>query len=260
MSRVFKLTSIGKSYGSRDVLTDISLEIGPKTISAILGPNGSGKTTLLKIMALLIRPEEGEMELLGHGQVWERDKKSLLELRRRMAMVTQPVYMFQGSVFNNVSYGLRVRSCSSAEQSRRVRQSLEMVGMQDFIDYPARRLSAGEKQKVAIARALVLEPEVLFLDEPTANIDSASAIDIEKTIKSIREQIPEQHSNRDSQCFSSPPRGRPCLHAVGWRTNRIRPNGRAFQPPAGPANRGLYLRRSIFLETGLRRWWRQDGE
>lgn len=188
MNRVFKLTSIGKSYGSRDVLKDISLEIAPKTISAILGPNGSGKTTLLKIMALLIRPEEGELELLGHGQVWERDKKSLLELRRRMAMVTQPVYMFQGSVFNNVSYGLRVRRYSSTEQSRRVRQSLEMVGMQDFYDYPARRLSAGEKQKVAIARALVLEPEVLFLDEPTANIDSASAIDIEKTIKCIREQ------------------------------------------------------------------------
>lgn len=187
MSKVFRLTNIVKTYGSRDVLKHIDLEIDPGSISAILGPNGSGKTTLLKIMALLVRPDKGEMELLGQRVQWNQDPKELLALRRRMAMVTQPVYMFQGSVINNVSYGLRVRGISSAEQNRQVRRSLEIVGMQDFIDYPARRLSAGEKQKVAIARALVLEPEVLFLDEPTANIDSASAIDIEKTIKSIRE-------------------------------------------------------------------------
>lgn len=189
MSKVFKLTDIGKTYGSREVLKNISLEIEAGKICAILGPNGSGKTTLLKIMDLLIQPECGDIELLGRSVSWSQDKKALLDLRRRMAMVTQPVYMFQGSVLNNVSYGLKVRKMSASEQNRRVRRSLEMVGMQDFADYPARRLSAGEKQKVAIARALVLEPEVLFLDEPTANIDSASAIDIEKTIKTIRTQF-----------------------------------------------------------------------
>ncbi len=188
MNRVFRLTDIGKAYGSREVLKNISLEIEPEHISAILGPNGSGKTTLLKIMALLTPPEQGTIEIMGQNVMWKHSKKLLLDLRRRMAMVTQPVYMFQGSVFDNVAYGLKVRGISGAEQHRHVQKSLALMNMQDFTGYPARRLSAGEKQKVAIARALVLEPEVLFLDEPTANIDSASAIDIEKNIKIIRDE------------------------------------------------------------------------
>lgn len=185
MTTQFKLHNISKQYHDREVLRINHLEIPDGKIYTILGPNGSGKTTLLRIMALLLRNDEGSLEVLGEKVEW--NKGQILRLRRQMSMVTQTSFMFQGSVNYNVAYGLRKRKMADREIRRRIGEILEMVGMSAYQEADARTLSGGERQKVAIARALILEPRVLFLDEPTSNIDIASAAEIEKYIKYINE-------------------------------------------------------------------------
>ena len=187
MKTPFKLHKVIKRYGNREVLNIDQLMIPGGKIYTILGPNGSGKSTLLRIMALLLVNDEGELEVLGERVTWE--KGQLLKLRRQMSMVTQTSFMFQGSVNYNVAYGLRARRINEKKVQKRVREVLEMVGMKAYQEADARTLSGGERQKVAIARAVALNPKVLFLDEPTSNIDSASASEIEKYICRInREQ------------------------------------------------------------------------
>lgn len=183
MTTPLQLHKIIKRYGEREVLNVEHLSISGGKISAILGPNGSGKSTLLRIMALLLLNDEGHLEVLGEPVKWE--KKQLLRLRRQMSMVTQTSFMFQGSVNYNVAYGLRVRKMPEKMVRSRVDEVLEMLGMSAYREADARTLSGGERQKAAIARALAVNPRILFLDEPTSNIDISSAAEIEKYIRYI---------------------------------------------------------------------------
>lgn len=183
MTIQFKLHDIVKRYQEREVLNIEHLEIPAGRIYTILGPNGSGKTTLLRIMALLLVNDLGSLEVLDEKVAW--GKSQVLRLRRQMSMVTQTAFMFQGSVFYNVAYGLRKRQTTGGEIKRRVDEALEMVGMSAYREADSRTLSGGERQKIAIARALILKPQVLFLDEPTSNIDMASGAEIEKYIRDI---------------------------------------------------------------------------
>jgi tungstate transport system ATP-binding protein len=183
MTALFRLHNVVKRYGNREVINIENLVIPGGKIYTILGPNGSGKTTLLRIMALLLTNDEGELEVLWQKVRWE--KNQLLQLRRKMSMVTQTAYMFSGTVSYNVGYGLRMRRMKESSIRKRVNQVLEMVGLTAFREASARTLSGGERQKVAIARALAVNPQVLFLDEPTSNIDIASANEIENHIASI---------------------------------------------------------------------------
>ncbi|NLV22083.1 MAG: ATP-binding cassette domain-containing protein, partial [Syntrophomonadaceae bacterium] len=144
------------------------------------------KSTLLRIMALLLINDEGELEVLGEKVSWE--KEQLLHLRRQMSMVTQTAFMFQGSVDYNVAYGLKVRKMNSRLIRERVNEMLEMAGMSAYREADARTLSGGERQKAALARAMAVNPRVLFLDEPTSNIDMASAAEIEKYIRTINKE------------------------------------------------------------------------
>jgi len=187
MEAVFRLHNVSKSYGQREVLNVNDLTIPGHEIYAFLGPNGSGKTTLLRIIALLARNTAGKVEVLGEEVVWSKDQ--LLRLRRQMAMVTQTSFMFEGSVFSNVAYGLKVRGQRGQEVRQTVAKVLELVGMTAFINNDTRGLSGGERQKIAIARAVAVKPQVLFLDEPTANIDPRSSLDIEKYIKLIKQEL-----------------------------------------------------------------------
>lgn len=187
MMPVFKLHNVTKNYGNREVLNISDLTIPGGNIHAILGANGSGKTTLMRIMSLLTRNDHGEVEVLGEKVEWS--KPQVLRLRRQMTMVTQTSYMFEGSVFYNAAYGLRVRHRPEREVWRTVNECLELLGLSAFGNAQARTLSGGERQKTAIARALAVRPEVLFLDEPTSNVDPHSAIDIEKHIKYINQQF-----------------------------------------------------------------------
>lgn len=137
-------------------------------IYALTGPNGSGKSTLLRIMALLSLPQQGKVSFAGEGSA------DLTEQRQRVTMVEQSPYLFQGTVAENLAYGLKLRSVDRVEQNRRIKLMLSIVGLEGFEQRRAKELSGGEIQRVALARALIFKPDLLLLDEPTANIDCKS--------------------------------------------------------------------------------------
>jgi tungstate transport system ATP-binding protein len=185
MKAAFRLSEVEKFYGKRQVLKIENMEITEPQLYAIIGPNGAGKTTLLRILSLLTVNDTGTVEIWGKRVAWN-NQKQLVSLRREMAMVTQTSFMFDGNVYDNIAYGLKVRRLSSSAIKAIVENSAELLGISQFLKSSARKLSGGEKQKVAIARALALKPKVLFLDEPTSNIDPVSAKEIEKYIHYIK--------------------------------------------------------------------------
>lgn len=138
---------------------------------AVIGPNGAGKSTLLQVMACLLRPSSGSVRVGGEEV---RAGPGLLSLRRRMAMVLQRPHLLDTTVFENVAVGLRVRGLSRAEVHRRVCRAADLFGVGHLASRRARELSAGESQRVSLARAFVLEPEVLFLDEPFGSLDAVA--------------------------------------------------------------------------------------
>lgn len=180
MKDLFIVAGLVKKYGERTVLDIDYMSISEKKIYALLGPNGAGKTTLLRILNLLDLPDEGDLYFKGKKIDYTRRN---LDISRSMCMVFQKPFMFRSSVYQNVAYGLKIRGLSSGEIDKRVEKTLDFVGMRDFKKYPAYKLSGGETQRVSIARALALKPELLLLDEPTANLDPHSVGMIEKIIK-----------------------------------------------------------------------------
>jgi len=142
------------------------LQVVEGEVLAILGPNGAGKTTLFRLLALIERPDAGWIKYFG-ATVDLHD----LAARRRTAAVFQRPLLFQGSVEENVGYGLRFRRLSRRELRAKVHETLDLMGIARLAEADMRTLSGGEMQRVALARALVLEPEILFLDEPTSNLD-----------------------------------------------------------------------------------------
>lgn len=170
-----EIKGLYKSYGDAAILKDISLIAEPGKVMALIGPTGSGKTTLLRLINLLEKPSRGCILYDGQNAM-NLSGRELQKLRRRMAMVFQKPVMFAGNVRENVSFGLRMRK---GDDSKKVEEALRAVELSGYENRDANTLSGGETQRIALARALVLEPELLLLDEPTANLDpnSAAAID-----------------------------------------------------------------------------------
>jgi tungstate transport system ATP-binding protein len=177
---LLEIRSLGKSYGISEVLKDINLEAQRNEVVALIGPTGSGKTTLLRLISLLDQPTTGHI-FFGGADICCLSSKNKLAVRRKMAMVFQKPVMFKASVYDNVSYGLKVRGERKAEEM--VLQALREVGLLGYESRDANTLSGGEMQRIALARALVIKPELLLLDEPTANLDPKSAQDIDELIK-----------------------------------------------------------------------------
>lgn len=137
----------------------------------MVGESGAGKTTLLRLLAGLDLPTAGTFQWRGRAV----DKAVAAQLRKQATMIFQHPLFIRGSVHDNVAYGLRLRNTPEAEISRRVTETLAKVRLTGFEARDARRISGGEQQRVSLARALVLDPKVLILDEPTANLDSENA-------------------------------------------------------------------------------------
>jgi tungstate transport system ATP-binding protein len=159
----------------KSIIDRVSIEIteGPRTV--ILGPNGAGKSVLMRLCHGLLAPTSGSIAWRGAGNG-----------RGRQAMVFQRPVMLRRSAHANVVYGLALAGVSPRERELRARDVLDAVGLARIADHPARVLSGGEQQRLALARAWALGPEVLFLDEPTANLDPGAARDVESLVGQIR--------------------------------------------------------------------------
>ena len=170
------LERVGFAAGGRAILADIDLvlEAGPRTM--ILGPNGAGKSVLMRICHGLLAPSEGTVRWAHPENPGEP---------RRQAMVFQRPVLLRRSVLANLTFALAVAGVPGHEREGRALAALDRVGLASFADRPARVLSGGEQQRLALARAWMLEPEVLFLDEPTANLDPGATREIESIVQSI---------------------------------------------------------------------------
>ena len=166
---VFKLSRLTKSYGPRTVLDIEQLEIEERGVYALLGPNGAGKTTLLNILGFLERQDGGSLQY--RSQPVNFTESILQTLRREVVVLDQHPIMFSTSVYKNIEFGLKIRGIPEKERTGIILDALDLVGMGDFANQAAYRLSGGETQRVALARALALSPRVFLCDEPTSNVD-----------------------------------------------------------------------------------------
>lgn len=178
---LFSLRGVRAELDGRTVLTVDSLQFPRGRTTVVMGENGSGKTTLLRLLNGLLEPAAGVIQYEGRSVADD----GCARLRRETVMVHQAPLLFRGSVRHNVSYGLRIRGVPGPETAHRVAASLSRVGLPGFERRRTGGLSGGEMQRIAIARALALEPRVLLLDEPTASVDHASRLLVEEIIRAL---------------------------------------------------------------------------
>lgn len=171
-----RLEAVGFERGGRRIIDAVSalFDVGLRTV--ILGPNGAGKSVLLRLCHGLLAPTAGRVQ-------WNAPE--IAGAPRRQAMVFQRPVMLRRSALANVAYGLEVGGVAAVERIARAQEALRLVGLAHLADRPARVLSGGEQQRLALARAWTLRPEVLFLDEPTASLDPGATQEIERIIGAV---------------------------------------------------------------------------
>jgi len=168
----------------KSVLEIPGLDFAKGEVTAVVGDNGSGKTTLLMAAGGLMDLARGRIHMFG-GSFHQGRAPAARHLRRRIAFVFQEPYLFGGSVRSNLAYGLKIRKMAKAQRETRVDQILDRLGIAALGPRRSRELSGGEQRLVALGRALVLEPEVLLLDEVTANLADAAARKVEETVSAL---------------------------------------------------------------------------
>jgi len=184
---LLEVRKVWKSFGDNRVLRGVSLALAKGTILAVMGGSGTGKTVLLRIASGLIQPDAGEVYLFG-TRTDRMSEEAMLPLRRRTGFVFQGAALFDSlSVFENVAYPLREHTrLSLREITDRVHHFLELVGLPDTDDLLPAELSGGMRKRVGIARALIVEPEIVFFDEPTAGLDPTNAKLVAQLIAQLR--------------------------------------------------------------------------
>src|SRR5213595_145225 len=214
---MLELVAVRHRYDGRVVLDIERFAVAPGSGVAIVGPNGSGKSTLLRLLALLERPSEGEVRLDGVAVTGAGP-------RRRITLVEQRPVLLRGTVRENLAFGLQVRGIRRTEVNRRVDSVAGRLGITPLLHRRRHELSDGEVQRVAVARALALEPDVLLLDEPASSADRAAAQALGRGLRRVRDAA------------SAPRRGRP-----SWRAHRAA--ARLAQPRARAPPRHVAPRR-----------------
>ena len=183
MGLSLELVQVSKTYNGQVILKDCSWVFDTGLTHVLIGPNCTGKSTLLRICALLEAPNRGRVNYLADdGRPLAPD----LDLKRRITLLLPSVGVFNTSVFHNVAYGLKIRGFKKREIEAKVDAILEAVGLAEKKRQRALDLSTGQSKRLGLARAMVLEPEVIFLDEPTASIDQANTEIIEEIIMKMK--------------------------------------------------------------------------
>jgi tungstate transport system ATP-binding protein len=179
-----ELEGVGQNYGTTAALAGLNVSLSPGMIYGILGPNGSGKSTLLRLIALLEKPTLGTMVIAGINP-WAVDSGERLGLAREMTMMAQKPVLLSATVEDNIAYGLKLRKIPAEQVRDRVREAADLLEVSHLLRRFAPRLSGGEAQRVAAARALVIKPRLLLLDEPTASLDPAQVRVLENAVRTI---------------------------------------------------------------------------
>lgn len=169
---MIEFTNVGLRYGQGpEILSDLSFRIEPGSFHFLTGPSGAGKTSLLRLLLLSLRPTRGTVRLFGRD-VSGLNQDSLLEMRRHIGIVFQEFRLLDHlTTYENVALPLRVRGEPEASFRENVTELLEWVGLGERMDALPPLLSGGEKQRAAIARAVIGRPDILLADEPTGNVD-----------------------------------------------------------------------------------------
>jgi len=176
--------SIGLAYGRTEVLKDVTLRIEPGEFFALLGPSGSGKSTLLRLIAGFNRNDRGELLVDG------RDITAVAPHARNIGMVFQSYALWPHlTVFDNVGFGLVERKLPREEIRRRTEAALGLVGLKEFAARRPNQLSGGQQQRVALARTIVIEPQVLLLDEPLSNLDKKLRVTMRQELLALQRKL-----------------------------------------------------------------------
>jgi iron(III) transport system ATP-binding protein len=184
MTRGVVIEHVSFGYGATAVLDDISLDVARGEFFAFLGPSGSGKTTLLRLIAGFGTPSQGRI------RIGERDVTRLPPWSRNVGMVFQSYALWPHmTVAKNVAFGLERRKLARAEIERKMAAALDLVGLAAFADRRPAQLSGGQQQRVALARTLVIEPEVLLLDEPLSNLDAKLRVDMRSELRGLQRKL-----------------------------------------------------------------------
>lgn len=185
---MLQVEHIAKTFGERQVLEDVNLQVDQGDVVVILGPSGSGKTTFLRCLNHLEKADSGCLTLAGKTyDLSKLSKKDILEIRQKTAFVFQHYNLFANkTALENILEGLIVaRKVPKEEALKRAESALEKVGLLAYKDYYPSQLSGGQQQRIGIARAIAVKPEVILLDEPTSALDPELVGDVLDLLKQL---------------------------------------------------------------------------
>lgn len=237
---LFQLRRVRKQYGDTLAVDVENLDVQTGETLCLLGPTGAGKSTLLRLLAAVERPTTGEVFFRGDLL---RIESLPLATRRRIAMVFQRPMLLTGTVRWNVEYGLRMRNSKGFDTVDRI---LEVLGLTRLAGQSAHTLSGGQTQLVALARALVLEPCVLLLDEPTANLDRAHVALVERVIQEERQRRRSSIVWATHNLFQARRVARKVALILDGRLIEVAPPNVFFHSPSDPRTKDFVEGKTVY--------------